>query len=98
MLRCGQVVTDPRKLQFYDVWVGRDAEGKPLSNTHPYVMHQYSVQRIYQGLPFPVACCWNGMVSANAEPFSVGGYKFRRASAYIQKVQRALESQLQKRV
>ncbi|BDA47686.1 probable alpha-1,3-mannosyltransferase CMT1 [Coccomyxa sp. Obi] len=70
------VVTDPTQLQFYDVWVARDVEGKPLSNTQPYVQHGYSLGRLRQGLPFPVSCCWNGMLSINAEPFRLG-YEFR---------------------
>lgn len=71
-----QVVADPEKLQFYDVWVARDAEGKPLSNTAPYVNQGYSLERLRRGLPFPVSCCWNGMLSINAEPFRLG-YEFR---------------------
>lgn len=71
-----QVVVDPHSLQFYDVWVARDVEGKPLSNTPPYLAHDYSLQRLKQGLPFPVSCCWNGMLSIAAEPFRLG-YRFR---------------------
>ncbi len=70
------MVADPEKLQFYDVWVARDVEGKPLSNTSPFVNHGYSLQRLRRGLPFPVSCCWNGMLSVNAEPFRLG-YEFR---------------------
>ncbi len=71
-----QVVTDPTKLQFYDVWVARDVHGRPLSNTPPHVVDSYSLERLARGLPFPVSCCWNGMVSATAEPFQ-HGYNFR---------------------
>ena len=71
-----QVVTDPARLQFYDVWVARDADGKPLSNTPPFVHHDYSLARLRAGLPFPASCCWNGLVSIDAEPFRLG-YRFR---------------------
>jgi hypothetical protein len=72
------VVSDPAKLLFYDVWVARDVEGKPLSNTPPFVQHGYSLARLAAGLPFPASCCWNGLLALRAEPF-VQGYRFRRA-------------------
>ena len=74
-----QVVHDPEQLQFYDFWVARDVDGLPLSNLKPFVHHGYSLQRLEQGLPFPVACCWNGMVSMNAEPFTHHSVRFRSA-------------------
>ena len=73
------MVSDPSKLLFYDVWVARDVEGKPLSNTPPYVQHGYSLARLRQGLPFPVSCCWNGLISMRALPFQQG-YRFRWAA------------------
>ena len=51
--------------------------GAPLSNVKPFVHHTYSLQRLDQGLPFPVSCCWNGMVSMNAEPFTHHSLRFR---------------------
>lgn len=72
-----QVVHDPEQLQFYDFWVARDANGVPFSNMKPYVHHTYSLQRLEKGLPFPVSCCWNGMVSMNAEPFTHHSLRFR---------------------
>ena len=72
-----QVVHDPEQLQFYDFWVARDANGAPLSNVKPYVHHTYSLQRLDRGLPFPVSCCWNGMLSMNAEPFTHHSLRFR---------------------
>lgn len=74
-----QVVHDPEQLQFYDFWVARDANGAPLSNVKPFVHHTYSLQRLDQGLPFPVSCCWNGMLSMNAEPFTHHSLRFRSA-------------------
>ena len=71
-----QAVRDPARLLFYDVWVARDADGKPLSNTPPYVAHDYSLARLRAGLPFPASCCWNGLVAIDAEPFRLG-YRFR---------------------
>ena len=72
-----QVVHDPEQLQFYDFWVARDANGAPLSNVKPFVHHTYSLQRLDRGLPFPVSCCWNGMLSMNAEPFTHHSLRFR---------------------
>jgi hypothetical protein len=63
---------------FYDMWVARDAYGLPFMNTRPFVSHQYSVIRMEQGLPFPVTCCWNGLVAINPAPFRQG-YQFRCA-------------------
>ncbi|KAK9807875.1 hypothetical protein WJX72_011849 [[Myrmecia] bisecta] len=57
---------------FYDMWVARDANGQPFSNYRPYVSHLYSLERIQKGLPFPVTCCWNGLVVLDAEPFRQG--------------------------
>lgn len=74
-----QVVHDPQQLQFYDFWVARDVDGLPLSNVKPFVHHGYSLQRLERGLPFPVACCWNGMVSMNADPFTHHSLRFRSA-------------------
>ncbi|KAK9820093.1 hypothetical protein WJX72_006049 [[Myrmecia] bisecta] len=64
-------------LVFYDAWVARDALGLPFSNTRPYVSHQYSVERIQQGLPFPAKCCWNGLTVLNAAPFRQQNVTFR---------------------
>lgn len=72
-----QVVHEPQQLQFYDFWVARDVDGLPLSNVKPFVHHGYSLQRLEQGLPFPVASCWNGMVSMNAAPFTFHSARFR---------------------
>ena len=71
------MVHDPEQLQFYDFWVARDANGAPLSNVKPFVHHTYSLQRLDRGLPFPVSCCWNGMLSMNAEPFTHHSLRFR---------------------
>lgn len=69
----------PRKhdqLIFYDSWVSRDLAGIPFANSRPFVLHQYSLARLQQGLPFPVSCCWNGMAVLNGTFFQQG-YQFR---------------------
>jgi hypothetical protein len=35
----------------------------------PVVVHNESVDAMREGWPFPVQCCWNGLVVLNAEPF-----------------------------
>ena len=65
-------------LIFYDSWVARDLAGIPFANTRPFVLHQYSLARLQQGLPFPVSCCWNGMAILNGAFFQQG-YQFRSA-------------------
>ncbi|CAK0732610.1 hypothetical protein CVIRNUC_000155 [Coccomyxa viridis] len=57
---------------FYDVWVMRDVEGHRVNINPPYLHHAYSRFRLEQGLPFPVSCCWNGMISLDAQPFAEG--------------------------
>ena len=42
----------------------------------PYVREPFAEQRIWQGLPFPVSCCWNGMAVLSAAPFQ-NGTRFR---------------------
>ena len=56
-------------LLLYDVWVSRDASGLPLSARPPFARHQYSIDRAERGLPFPVACCWNGLAVFSSRPF-----------------------------
>lgn len=77
-------------LLLYDVWVSRDANGLPLSARPPFARHQYSIDRAASGLPFPVACCWNGLAVFSAREFLVqeGGetpplppLRFRAASS-----------------
>ena len=48
----------------------RDSDGNLFLKDSPYVTDPYSLERIAQGLPFPVKCCWNGLVAMRAEPFS----------------------------
>ncbi|KAA6416478.1 MAG: hypothetical protein FRX49_13550, partial [Trebouxia sp. A1-2] len=55
---------------FYDTWVARDSDGNLFLKDPPYVTDPYSLQRIALGLPFPVKCCWNGLVVMSAAPFS----------------------------
>lgn len=57
--------------------VARDAEGFKFNHGGmPYVREPFAEQRIWQGLPFPVSCCWNGMAVLSAAPFQ-NGTRFR---------------------
>ncbi|KAK9812593.1 hypothetical protein WJX72_000003 [[Myrmecia] bisecta] len=56
-------------LSFYDIWVARDTDGNLFLKNAPYVTDPYSLTRVADGLPFPVKCCWNGLVVMNALPF-----------------------------
>ena len=44
----------------------------------PYFVHPGSAERVRQGLPVQVYCCWNGMVKLRAAPFAQG-LRFRAA-------------------
>ncbi|GFH14806.1 uncharacterized protein HaLaN_10925, partial [Haematococcus lacustris] len=50
--------------------VARDITGQRFHNGFPVVSHGPSAQALKEGWPFPVTCCWNGLVVLNAEPFS----------------------------
>ncbi|BDA43762.1 Alpha-1,3-mannosyltransferase CMT1 [Coccomyxa sp. Obi] len=56
-------------MEFYDIWVARDSDGNLFLKQTPYVTDPYSLDRIARGLPFPVKCCWNGLVILNSAPF-----------------------------
>lgn len=56
-------------MEFYDIWVARDSDGNLFLKQTPYVTDPYSLDRIARGLPFPVKCCWNGLVVLNSAPF-----------------------------
>ena len=60
------------ELQFYDIWVARDASGRRFGKAAPHVSDPYSLPRVSRGLPFPVKCCWNGLVAMDAGPFVEG--------------------------
>ena len=49
-----------------------------MPNTPPYVEHPHSAARFEAGLPIPVTCCWNGIVSIDAAPLAKG-VRFRYA-------------------
>jgi len=68
-------------LLLYDVWVSRDANGVPLSSRPPFARHHYSIDRAEQGLPFPVACCWNGLAAFSAAGFVSEKLRFRAAAS-----------------
>ena len=55
----------------------RDSDGNLFLKDAPYVTDPYSLERIAQGLPFPVKCCWNGLVAMRAEPFSKHNVRVR---------------------
>ncbi len=62
---------------FYDLWVGRDANGNLFQKEEPYATDPYTLQRLPHGLPFQVKCCWNGLIALNARPFTRHGLKMR---------------------
>ena len=51
---------------------------KAVPNSPPYVQHPHSAARFEAGLPIPVTCCWNGIVSIDAAPLAKG-VRFRYA-------------------
>eukprot|EP00884_Botryococcus_braunii_P015546 jgi/Botrbrau1/2675/Bobra.0203s0021.2 len=57
-------------LEFYDIWVARDSDGRQFVKKSPFVTDPYSLERMQAGLPFPVKCCWNGLVVMRASPFT----------------------------
>ncbi|KAK9813069.1 hypothetical protein WJX72_008387 [[Myrmecia] bisecta] len=63
-------------LRGYDIWVARDAIGRRFNTEWPYVNDQPSQQRMRAGMPFPVKCCWNGILVLDAQPFH-SGLRFR---------------------
>ena len=69
-------------MHFYDIWVARDSNGHLFEKQAPYVTDPYSLDRIARGLPFPVKCCWNGMVVLNSGPFLRHETRVRHAAAF----------------
>ena len=55
----------------------RDSDGNLFLKDPPYVTDPYSLERIALGLPFPVKCCWNGLVVMSAAPFSQHNLRVR---------------------
>jgi alpha-1,3-mannosyltransferase len=70
----------PKKIAFYDSWVFRDIQGRPVDyNRMPFSMRDQDSQTRYdQGKPFRVMCCWNGAAVLNPLPFVSGKCRFRR--------------------
>ncbi|KAK9827326.1 hypothetical protein WJX81_005222 [Elliptochloris bilobata] len=68
---------DSALLGFYDIWVARDTNGSLFLKEAPYVAEPSALQRISLGLPFPVRCCWNGLVVLNTSPFLHHGTRVR---------------------
>lgn len=62
---------------FYDLWVGRDVDGNLFKKEDPYATDPYTLTRLPNGLPFPVKCCWNGLVVLNAKPFTMHELRMR---------------------
>ena len=65
---------DLHRMESSDLQVGR----KVVPDSPPYVQHPHSAARFEAGLPIPVTCCWNGMVSIDAAPLAKG-VRFRYA-------------------
>ena len=77
---------------FYDTWVARDIDGSSFQPDFPFVTDAYSLERMALGLPFPVKCCWNGMVAMNAAPIVRHGMRFRRAPGGAQPKSHSLQA------
>lgn len=75
-------------MEFYDIWVARDSDGNLFQKQAPYVTDPYSLERIARGLPFPVKCCWNGMVVLNSGPFLLHDTRIRRAAFSLPSLRR----------
>eukprot|EP00898_Chlorokybus_atmophyticus_P001618 jgi/Chlat1/2457/Chrsp171S02346 len=73
----GDVDWRERRIRYYDYWVGRDITGDRFMMWPPYSLFPPNQARIQEGLPFPVYCTWNGMVSINAEIFQDKQIQFR---------------------
>jgi alpha-1,3-mannosyltransferase len=52
--------------------VMRDVAGARAIDSHPFLRHEASAERVKKGLPLPVQCCWNGMAAFSALPFKQG--------------------------
>ncbi len=70
-------------MEFYDIWVARDSDGNLFLKQTPYVTDPYSLDRIARGLPFPVKCCWNGLVILNSAPFLRHNVRVRCARQFV---------------
>jgi hypothetical protein len=70
-------------MEFYDIWVARDSDGNLFLKETPYVTDPYSLDRIARGLPFPVKCCWNGLVVLNSAPFLRHNVRVRCAAKLL---------------
>lgn len=55
----------------------RDSDGNLFLKDPPYVTDPYSLERLAYGLPFPVKCCWNGLVVMDAAPFTRHNLRIR---------------------
>jgi len=54
---------------FRDIWVARDANGQRMLWDPPFTNHSETQERVMNGQPFSVFCCWNGIVVLNASIF-----------------------------
>ena len=72
-----RALQDGAKLEFYDTWVARDMDGNLFTKQAPYVTDPYSLERVRDGLTFPVKCCWNGVLALSAKPFVQHGLRIR---------------------
>lgn len=72
---------------FYDVWIGRTMAGDlffeiPQSQSWEFAHnlfwnHELSRTRYFEGRPFQVFSCWNGVVTMVGKPFLEGKIRFR---------------------
>ncbi|KAJ7081154.1 cryptococcal mannosyltransferase 1-domain-containing protein [Mycena belliarum] len=53
----------------YDLWVIRDRLGRIASTLWPYFLEDAGFRGVMANEPAPVFACWNGIISARADPF-----------------------------
>eukprot|EP01102_Stenamoeba_stenopodia_P003643 TRINITY_DN13813_c0_g1_i1.p1 TRINITY_DN13813_c0_g1~~TRINITY_DN13813_c0_g1_i1.p1 ORF type:complete len:567 (-),score=108.04 TRINITY_DN13813_c0_g1_i1:4-1557(-) len=71
-MACGLDVgwrTDFNTFGFYDTWVSKDKTGNFINFLSPFFQRPEDQDRLLQGLPVPMFCCWNGMTAIDADVF-----------------------------
>ncbi|KAK3242623.1 hypothetical protein CYMTET_47687 [Cymbomonas tetramitiformis] len=68
-------------LQYYDIWVGIDLDGRHFRNDLPFLKHEESWKRYRELQPFHTFSCWGGLVVIKAEIFQKLHIRFRNGKA-----------------
>ena len=70
-------LNEKNNIKFYDNWVTKDIAGMPLQHNYPGITYHKQSRQLIQLMSItPVQCCWNGLVSINADVF-YSGIRFR---------------------